>query len=59
MKHMLDKQVTRKQFLLSIGSVVGLIAMSGVPKILTGSKENKNTDQSSAYGNQSYGGKSA
>lgn len=59
---MLDKQVTRKQFLLSIGSVVGVLALSGVPKIFNNKSSNsskKSTENSNSYGNQTYGGKSA
>lgn len=55
---MLDKEITRKQFLLSIGSIVGVLALSGVPKMLTNklSKSEKSTDHSNGYGNQTYGG---
>ena len=50
----LEKKVTRKQFLLSALSVTALFAMNKVPKIvkdLTPKKEGNH------YGNYSYGGK--
>ena len=52
---MLEKKVTRKEFLLSVLSVVGLLVVSKVPSVV------KKTAASSAatnkYGNQTYGGK--
>lgn len=50
---MLDKKITRKQFLLTALSVAGLFVASKVPnmvKELTPKKEGNN------YGNYSYGG---
>jgi hypothetical protein len=52
--YMLEKKVTRKEFLLSALSVVGLLLVSKLPsavkKTATGSTNN-------SYGNQAYGGK--
>jgi hypothetical protein len=59
---MLNKQITRKQFLLSTLSVVGLVALSKVPAFLkTTPKESSQDTASSAtngYGNSAYGGSS-
>jgi len=51
---MMDKKVTRKQFLLSVLSVTALFVASKVPNIvkeLTPKKKEGNS-----YGNYSYGG---
>lgn len=52
---MLEKKVTRKEFLLSALSVVGLLVVSKVPSIV---KKTARTEGSpNKYGNQAYGGK--
>lgn len=45
----LDKKITRKQFVFSIASIVALFFVSKVPKILS-------SDISNKYGNNVYGG---
>jgi len=49
---MLDKKITRKQFLFSIGSFLGLLFISKIP-FLGESKKNNTT----SYGTSPYGGK--
>jgi len=50
---MMDKKLTRKQFLLTALSVVGLFVVSKVPNIVRELTPKKDGD---VYGNYSYGG---
>ncbi len=47
---MMDKEVTRKQFLLSILSIGALIVASRIPNVL------KKKESKASYGNNAYGG---
>jgi hypothetical protein len=49
----MDKKITRKQFLFSIGTFLGMLLLSKVPFI----GENKRNNTTS-YGTNPYGGKS-
>ena len=53
---MLDKKLTRKQFLLSIASIAGLFVMSKVPSIIKNSKSLTSSNKDNTYGKYSYGG---
>jgi len=53
----LDKKVTRKQFLLSALSVAGLFMASKLPSEVKGFMPKKNEEQEgNTYGNSPYGG---
>ena len=55
---LMDKKVTRKEFLLSALSVVGLLAVGKAPSLVkhTLSQFNKPKNLTDSYGNSSYGG---
>lgn len=55
---LMEKKVTRKEFLLSTLSVVGLLAVSKAPSLVknTLSQFNKPKNLANSYGNNSYGG---
>ncbi len=55
---MMDKKVTRKQFLLSVLSISAIFAVSKIPKAITKKLSLSQTKDNNAYGNYSYGGKS-
>lgn len=48
----MDKQVTRKQFLVGALSLVGVVLLSKLPKVVQSSAQKKEV----GYGNQAYGG---
>lgn len=50
---MLEKKVTRKEFLLSVLSVVGLLVVNKLPSVV----KKTATGTTNSYGNQAYGGK--
>jgi hypothetical protein len=50
---MMNKKVTRKEFLLSALSIAGVVMLSKVPTIL---KKSTVATQKSSYGNSAYGG---
>lgn len=52
---MLDKKVTRKEFLLSALSIGAIFAMGKVPGFLT-KKFSSSQAEKDVYGNSSYGG---
>ncbi|MCX6754623.1 MAG: hypothetical protein NTU81_02230 [Candidatus Nomurabacteria bacterium] len=54
---MMDKKITRKDFILSVLSVTALLVASKVPKIINNNKVAK-TKGNNTYGNYSYGGNS-
>lgn len=57
---MLEKKITRKEFIFSIGSFIGLLAISGMPQALSTEVSKKlQSDKKTAtngYGNHHYGG---
>jgi hypothetical protein len=53
---MLEKEVTRKQFLFSIMSFAGIVALSKVPSIVKKDIFKANSKAANAYGNSTYGG---
>jgi hypothetical protein len=55
---MMDKKVTRKEFLLSILSITALFAVSKIPNVITKKLSLSKSKESNTYGNYSYGGKS-
>lgn len=56
MDKLINKQLTRKQFLLAGMSLIGLFLISKAPKILSGAKESlASNNNNSPYGNNSYG----
>ena len=58
---MLDKKVTRKEFLLGALSITALFVASKVPSVVknqfTPFTKLKNDNSNNIYGNSSYGGK--
>ncbi|HEY0980032.1 MAG TPA: hypothetical protein VGE18_01340 [Candidatus Paceibacterota bacterium] len=60
---MLDKKLTRKEFIFSIGSFIGLLAVSGLPQAISEDLAKKMTTDkkpvANGYGNHHYGGKRA
>ena len=54
---MLNKKVTRKEFLLSGLSVVALLAVSKIPSAITKKLSLAKPKESNTYGNYYYGGK--
>jgi len=51
---MKDKKLTRKEFLLSIGSIMAVFAVGKLPSLVKNSVTNFKKDNS--YGNYAYGG---
>ena len=54
---MMNKKVTRKEFLLSILSVTALFAVSKIPGVITKKLSLSKSKEGNTYGNYSYGGK--
>lgn len=53
---MLDKKVTRKQFLLSIASAAAILVAGKIPEAAK-KIARAERDEHNAYGNHAYGGK--
>jgi hypothetical protein len=60
---MLNKKMTRKEFLFTIASIIGLLALNSIPKTLRevvsknkSVQSHTSTINNNQYGNSTYGG---